>query len=305
MDYDSLRHEFPSLVMAQLTAWGMDGPGSALAGYDIGAFWTSTGMASLVHDEGNYSVYPLAAGDCVTGGALLSALNIALTERARSGQGQHVHTSLLHTGIFCLSHTLATTAAQSTPSYAKNTRRTPCHTSYRTRDARRIVLLGGAVPDQHWLRTLSAGIGSTQLRALAKTLEGKQADQLVDHDAWLAALDTCFAQHDLEPLCELLDNLRVPHCIQPSVPEMANPAADVRGAAVGDDLAAGGARCFADGRRLGIVDIPRIARNPLNLSCSSQTAHGGKWTYLKVGRTPFPPFLPPVDTHICAHSVRV
>eukprot|EP01048_Picozoa_sp_COSAG05_P003893 COSAG05_NODE_191_length_14617_cov_90.240736_16_plen_275_part_00 len=52
LDYDSLRHEFPSLVMAQLTAWGMDGPGSALAGYDIGAFWTSTGMASLVHDEG-------------------------------------------------------------------------------------------------------------------------------------------------------------------------------------------------------------------------------------------------------------
>eukprot|EP01048_Picozoa_sp_COSAG05_P003894 COSAG05_NODE_191_length_14617_cov_90.240736_17_plen_65_part_00 len=61
---------------------------------------------------GNYSVYPLAAGDCVTGGALLSALNIALVERAQTGRGQHVHTSLLHTGIFCLSHTLATTAAE-------------------------------------------------------------------------------------------------------------------------------------------------------------------------------------------------
>ena len=45
LDYASLRAEFPTLVMAQLTAWGLDGPGSNLAGYDIGAFWTSTGMS--------------------------------------------------------------------------------------------------------------------------------------------------------------------------------------------------------------------------------------------------------------------
>jgi len=98
LDYASLRAEFPTLVMAQLTAWGLDGPGSNLAGYDIGAFWTSTGMSELLHDEGNYSVYPIAAGDCVTGAALLSALNIALTHRARTGEGQHVTASLLHTG---------------------------------------------------------------------------------------------------------------------------------------------------------------------------------------------------------------
>ena len=63
LDYASLRAEFPTLVMAQLTAWGLDGPGSNLAGYDIGAFWTSTGMSQLLHDEGNYSVSPIAAGD--------------------------------------------------------------------------------------------------------------------------------------------------------------------------------------------------------------------------------------------------
>ena len=133
LDYESLRSEFPSLIMAQLTAWGMDGPGSGLAGYDIGAFWTATGMASLVHSEGHYSVYPLAAGDCVTGGALLSAVNMALTHRVKTGEGQHVHTSLLHTGIFCLSHTLSTTAATAKPVYAQGAARSPCSTSYRAK----------------------------------------------------------------------------------------------------------------------------------------------------------------------------
>eukprot|EP01048_Picozoa_sp_COSAG05_P003895 COSAG05_NODE_191_length_14617_cov_90.240736_18_plen_159_part_00 len=96
------------------------------------------------------------------------------------------------------------------------------------------MLLGGAVSDAHWLRILSEGMpGATELQELAATLnqtqQGKpgQQKQVGDNEAWLEALDQCFAQHELEPLCELLEGLGVPHCTQPSIPEMAHTDADV------------------------------------------------------------------------------
>ena len=65
LDYASLRAEMPHLVMGHLSAWGLVGPEVAAPGYDFGAFWAQTGMASLMNSPGHYSQYPGAFGDTV------------------------------------------------------------------------------------------------------------------------------------------------------------------------------------------------------------------------------------------------
>ena len=264
LDFPSLQSEFPSLIVAQLTAWGLEGPGSNLAGYDIGAFWTATGMSASLHSEGHYSVYPIAAGDCITGAALLAGINTALCHRAKTGEGQHVTSSLMHTGMYCISHTLATTTAVDTPSYAKEAKRQPCSTSYGTRDSKRVVILGAGT-EAATLKTLTAGFpDSSRLAKLS-------ADGDRDDTEWVEALEVCFEHYTLKELLAKLQQLGVPHCEQPSVMEMADPTGDCRPLCGDGPL---GSRCYTSGPAIGISDIPRLARNPLNLSCSPETENG-------------------------------
>lgn len=275
LDFPALRQEFPSLIVAQLTAWGLDGSGSNLAGYDIGAFWTATGMSALLHSEGHYSVYPIAAGDCITGAGLLAGINMALCHRAKTGEGQHVTTSLMHTGLFCISHTLATTAPVDTPVYktAADVRRRPCSTSYRTRDARRVVILGDGA-EAATLAALAAVFPTSPLPELKRRVPtGELAEERVTDTEWIAALEECFEQYTLREVLPKLEQLGVPHCEQPSVPEMTAPAGDCR-SLCGDG--AGGSRCYTSGPAIGVMDIPRLARNPLHLSCSPETEHGAE-----------------------------
>ena len=46
----------PSLVYANLSAWGTDGPDCHMPGYDLGAFWSMTGMGASIGREGSYQV---------------------------------------------------------------------------------------------------------------------------------------------------------------------------------------------------------------------------------------------------------
>ena len=49
LDYEQLRDSCPQLVFAHVTAWGREGPDTELAGFDIGAFWSASGIAHAVH----------------------------------------------------------------------------------------------------------------------------------------------------------------------------------------------------------------------------------------------------------------
>jgi len=106
LDYNSLKNEFPSLVYGHISAWGQVGPDCSLPGYDIGAFWAMSGLASkLGIVEGNHGAwqYPLASGDLISAFSLASGIMTALGERITTGRGRYVHTSLLANGIYCLS----------------------------------------------------------------------------------------------------------------------------------------------------------------------------------------------------------
>ncbi|MDB5900154.1 MAG: hypothetical protein JWP41_3756 [Ramlibacter sp.] len=99
LDYETLRMINPRIVLASISGYGQDGPYVARPGFDQ----VIQGMGGLMSVTGHPGQGPLRAGLAVadSSAGLYAALGIfaALLEREQSGQGQWVHTSLLHAQI--------------------------------------------------------------------------------------------------------------------------------------------------------------------------------------------------------------
>lgn len=99
LDYESLRAINPRIILASISGYGQDGPYAGRPGFDQ----VIQGMGGLMSVTGFPGQVPLRAGIAVadSSAGLYAALGIfaALLERERSGQGQWVHTSLLHAQI--------------------------------------------------------------------------------------------------------------------------------------------------------------------------------------------------------------
>ncbi|MGZ4729669.1 MAG: CaiB/BaiF CoA transferase family protein, partial [Acidimicrobiales bacterium] len=98
---DALLAEFPSLVYASVSGYGLEGPEVGRAGYDVGAFWARSGIASLMAPDG---IAPPGVrsgmGDHITGVTTVAGVLAALLDRERTGRGQLVEASLLRSGIY-------------------------------------------------------------------------------------------------------------------------------------------------------------------------------------------------------------
>lgn len=94
LDHASLSEVNPRVVMCSITGFG-SGPGAGLPGYDL-LVQAMGGLMSITGDpDGEPSKVGVALVDVVTGLHALSAVQAALLERTRSGQGQHVEVNLL------------------------------------------------------------------------------------------------------------------------------------------------------------------------------------------------------------------
>ncbi len=102
-DPETLTARFPRLVYASITGYGRSGPERDRPGYDVGAFWARSGVASTLAAEGTAPPHIRGGfGDHVTALATVSGILAALYERERTGRGRLVATSLLRTGAYCL-----------------------------------------------------------------------------------------------------------------------------------------------------------------------------------------------------------
>ncbi len=99
VDYDSLRRINPRIILASISGFGQDGPYAWRPGFDQ----IIQGMGGLMSVTGLPGQGPVRAGlavaDSSTGIYAATGILIALLERERSGQGQWVQASLLHTQI--------------------------------------------------------------------------------------------------------------------------------------------------------------------------------------------------------------
>jgi crotonobetainyl-CoA:carnitine CoA-transferase CaiB-like acyl-CoA transferase len=152
LDPDSLRARYPGLVYGIITGFGLDGDDRDRAAYDIGAFWARSGIAGLLTPPGGQPPFQRGGmGDHGAGMTLAAGICAALVARARSDQGQLVHTSLLRHGMYTISFDLNTALRFGVPlGVAKREGMTnPAINCYRDRDGRWFWLIG-LEGDRHW-----------------------------------------------------------------------------------------------------------------------------------------------------------
>ncbi|MEM7092476.1 MAG: CoA transferase [Actinomycetota bacterium] len=152
LDYETLSPRFPDLVYAHVTGFGREGPDVDRPAFDIAAFWSRAGIASLLTTPGQAPPFPRGGmGDHNTGLAAAGAVSAALFERTTSGQGQLITTSLFREGVYTISFDLNTKLMWGTD-IAKNLRTEatkPDANNYQLADGRWIWVVG-MDPHRHW-----------------------------------------------------------------------------------------------------------------------------------------------------------
>ncbi len=107
--YDDVRAANPRLIYAALSGYGNRGPEKDRAAFDYAAFWARAGaMATLGEPDGPPPSQRPAMGDHPAGLALAGAVCAALYHRERTGEGQEIHLSLFHAGLWMMATDIET-----------------------------------------------------------------------------------------------------------------------------------------------------------------------------------------------------
>ena len=103
LDYESLKDEFPALIYANVTGYGLTGPEADVPAFDLTGFWTRSGVAhaTIPPDQEPFTCRP-GFGDHVTALATLSGVLAAVHERHTTGKGRQVETALIRAGCYAL-----------------------------------------------------------------------------------------------------------------------------------------------------------------------------------------------------------
>jgi crotonobetainyl-CoA:carnitine CoA-transferase CaiB-like acyl-CoA transferase len=183
-----VRARHPHLVYASVTGYGRDGPDAGRAGYDVGAFWARSGLASMSVPAGEpQGHFRGGVGDHVTALSALAGILGALLERERTGTGRLVEVSLLRTGTYCFGWDLSMqlrwgAMGETTP---RTLTGNPMINPYQAADGAWFWILG-VESDRMWPKILAA-LGR---------------EEWADDDRWRTARDR---RHNSESLVAALD----------------------------------------------------------------------------------------------------
>jgi crotonobetainyl-CoA:carnitine CoA-transferase CaiB-like acyl-CoA transferase len=227
----SRRHQ--SLVIGALSGYGPVGPARDVPGYDIGAFWSRSGLARTNNpaDQPPLNVRS-GVGDHITGMATAMGVLAALFERSRTGRGRVVETSLFSTGLYAGSWDLSIQGSLGRLATLRPRERahTPLVNSYQAGDGRWFYLIG-LEAERHFpglVRALerpdlldderfaTAGSMARNAEVLVAVLDDAFAER--DLDEWAARFD----EHDVwwapcQSMAEVLDDPQA-HAVGAFVP---------------------------------------------------------------------------------------
>ena len=195
LDAESLSAKFPRLIYGIITGYGLDGPDVDRAGYDIGAFWSRSGLAhtTVAPDELPPGIRS-GQGDHTTALSLASGVMAALFDRERTGKGRVVSTSLLRTGIYTIGWDVGVYLRygkrQGTRARHKNP--APQMNCYRCSDGRAFWLLG-LEGDRHWPGMLKA-IEREDLATVENFVNARA--RALNAEELITVLDAHFATQD-------------------------------------------------------------------------------------------------------------
>ena len=215
LDYDSVHAKFPKVVYARVTAWGANGSDSAKPGYDIGGFWTATGLSSSINDAPNFNTYPPGFGDLTTAQSLLGGIATALTDRLRTGNGQLVDTALLRVGAWVGSSIISNADPKQVlpeiPDYSKSkTAPHPLRHTYISADNVTFSIVAEGKGENAALAKLSNALN---ISGTLSSVGGKEEVMLV------AALQDAFSGKTYSSIDAILSEIAIAHTATSSLPE--------------------------------------------------------------------------------------
>lgn len=216
VDYESLKKINPRIILASISGFGQDGPYAKRPGFDQ----IVQGMGGMMSITGLPGQGPVRAGIAVadSSAGLYTALGIltALLEREESGEGQWVHTSLLHAQIAMLDFQAARYLNEGDePVQAGNDHPTSCPMGlfYGSDGPFNIGVSG----DGQWIK-FCEGLGKVEWlddpRFETITARRKHRQELNE------LIQEIFAQHNVEHWVSLLNRAGVPSGPVYTVPQM-------------------------------------------------------------------------------------
>jgi crotonobetainyl-CoA:carnitine CoA-transferase CaiB-like acyl-CoA transferase len=158
LDYPTLAPRFPRLVYAAITGYGSSGPDRDRPAYDGGAFWARAGvLVSMTLPGAELPYAPGGSGDHVTAITAVAGIGAALANRARTGRGQEVSTSLFRAGLFTIGADINRVLRLGDAFGTRHRTEVPnpLYNSYPCADGRSLFLLG-LQPERHWGALLAA-----------------------------------------------------------------------------------------------------------------------------------------------------
>ncbi|MFX0574423.1 CaiB/BaiF CoA transferase family protein [Nocardia nepalensis] len=147
---DTLAQRFPSLVICALSGYGLDGPDSALPGYDLIAQARSGLMSVTGPVGGTPQRVSTALSDVAAGTIAAFAVSSALVRQRTTGVGEIIDVSLLESDLAFLSPRIASyLAGEPEPRPSGGTDSVVAiYQSFDTADRPIVVAVGN---DRHWL----------------------------------------------------------------------------------------------------------------------------------------------------------
>lgn len=201
---DALAERNERLVYALVTGFGVEGPDAGKAAYDIAAFWSRAGIASLLTPPGGSPPFQRGGmGDHTVGMTGAAMICAALVGRQSTGKGQLVTTSLLRQGAYTVGFDLNVYLMWG-HQIAVGTREAmgnPAMNNYVAGDGRRFWIVG-LEGERHW-PPLARAVGHPEW------LEGHEystpAGRFQHARELIATLDEIFLTKPLAEWAEIFD----------------------------------------------------------------------------------------------------
>jgi crotonobetainyl-CoA:carnitine CoA-transferase CaiB-like acyl-CoA transferase len=208
LSYDDVAPWNPRLIYADITGYGDTGPDADLPGFDITAFWSRSGLLSLLHDAGAPPTWPFAGtGDAPSGVGLFAAIVTALYRRERTGKGSYVTTSLLAAGVWSAGVAIqaALAGAKFSPQHDRKNPANAAMNVYKSFDDVWFVLV--TTPDK--IPALATGIGRADL--LKDPRFADSAKLAANMRQLTAIVDETFCSQPMAHWREVLDKAHIPY----------------------------------------------------------------------------------------------
>ena len=206
LGYEQVREINPAMVYCTISGFGVTGPYARRGGFDL----VTQGMSGLMSVTGHPDSPPTKIGVpvCDLNAGMFAALGIltAYINRLKTGEGQHVDTSLLEGGIaytFWESAMYFATGEAPGPKGSAH-RLTAPYQAFETSDGYVNV---GAANQANWER-LCAAIGRDELVSDPRFVEPR--DRMNNLDALISTLEQTFSQKTSERWLNALEAAGVP-----------------------------------------------------------------------------------------------